>query len=153
MLTADQIRAKGAKGRPVHRIPVLSWNSEEVCIQELDSMQIFEWDTANEARRKDQREVMDRGTTQEHMIALSLVTCEFDDDGHVIPETVARIFDTKKSDLAAIRNFGAAGQEIHQACLMLNRLTVKDSEDARKNLQKILGSAGGAILPTNGDAA
>lgn len=135
MLTKEMIAAKVASGPHVHQVNVAAWNGETVCFQELDGLAVAEWDEGNRQRDKDSRYMVDRGTAAEHMIRLCLIEpVKFDSEGKVLPgQARKRMFGDKREDVLAVRNFGAALQEMYLKCLRIQRMTRVDEEEARKN--------------------
>jgi hypothetical protein len=152
MLTTEQIRAKAASGPPIHPYQVKAWGGEAVALQELDGLQIHEWDSANLERSKDERVLLSRGTGAEHMVRLCLVTCDLDAEGNPVRGTGKRVFNDTRGDVLELRRFGGALQELYLECLKINRPRRVDEENAEKNSEPAPSSDSGATLPTDGAA-
>ena len=143
-LSKEQIREKAAAGPKIHPLKVQAWDGEEVALQELDGLQIFEWDQAGAERAKNAALCLDRGTGAEHMIRLSLVECKYDGDGQPIRGTGVRVFGDGQEDILKVRTLGGALQEIYSKCLAINRMLRSSEEETEKNLLKAPSSGSGA---------
>ncbi len=151
-LTAEQIRARIKGGPVLHKVKLKCWDGEEVVLQELDGLQIANWDSENAERSKDNRLLM-RSTATEHLVRLSLVTCEFDENGEPVRGTQKRVFQDTTEDCRDARKLGAALQELNFHCARLNMLRKIDEEQLEKNSSPVPSSDSGASSQTNGDAA
>lgn len=152
MLTAEAIRDKTTKGPKLHKVTVKSWGDETTVLQELDGLQSYEWDKASMERLKDERYALEYGTGAEHLVRLCLVTCDCDENGEPISGTQKRVFGDTRADTNAVRRLGAALNELYQKCLRVNRMRVKDEEEAEKNSGPVPSSDTGSTSPTGGDA-
>jgi hypothetical protein len=153
MLTAEAIRAKAKQGPKLHSVKVAAWDGETVVLQELDGLQMYEWDKACLERSKDERFAVEYGTTPEHMVRISLVTCDIGEDGIPVSGTQKRVFNDTRADIHQVRGLGSALHELYMKCLKINRLRVKDEEEAEKNSEPVLSSDSGLTSPTDGAAA
>ena len=132
-LSKEEIRQKAAVGPKIHPLRVQAWDGEEVALQELDGLQIFEWDQAGAERSKNPNLCLDRGTGAEHMVRLSLVECEYDEEGQPIRGTGVRVFGDGQADILAVRKLGGALQEMFTKCLAINRMLRSAEEETEKN--------------------
>jgi len=167
LLNGEKLKAKAAAGIKYHIVPIEAWGGEKVCLRELDGIQLHEWDTRNAQRAKDERVVMDLGTSVEHLICLSLVDVSWqdgydqsaetflNDDGTLRPGVKANpVFPRgNKEDCRTVRAWGAAATEIHTACLVINRLTGSQMQAMQKNFLTTLAPASGSILQTGQEKA
>ena len=153
MLTAEQIREKATAGPQLHVVRVASWGGEKVVLQELDGLQAHEFDKGCLDRSKDDRVAMDYGTTAEHLVRLSLVSCEFDENGLPIRGTQKRVFGDTRPDIQAIRGLGAALSELYMKSLKVSRMRKIDEEETEKNSEPVPSSDSGSTSQTDGAAA
>jgi hypothetical protein len=151
-LTAEQIRARIKNGPVLHVVTLKSWDGEKVVLQELDGLQIANWDAENLERSKDNR-LLSKSTPTEHLVRLCLVSCEFDEQGEPIRGTQKRVFEDTTPDCREVRKLGAALQELNFHCARINMLRRIDEETVEKNSSPVPSSDSGASSPTSGDAA
>lgn len=143
MLTADELREFG-KTPKIHLVAIEAWNGKQIAIQELDGLQILEFDMASGERSEKPQVALTKGTGAEHLTVLSVVACELDADGKPVPGTGKRIFSSNATDIAVVRNWGGALQEIYGKILRLNRLLKRFDDDAEKNSQATPSSDSGS---------
>ncbi len=153
MLSAEELRKMGEKSPPIELITVDAWGGQQVAIQALGGLQMFEWDVTNFNCREDSRVLLDKGSPAERMLANSIVTCDVDADGNPVRGSGKLVFNAgKQSDLATIRNFGGALQQIYERCMEFNGLTKAREDKVRKNLPTAPGSDSGSSSQTDGAA-
>jgi hypothetical protein len=153
-LSLQEIRSRAEAKQKVHPHTMRAWDGAEVLFQELDGLQIYEWDKANVDRGNgDMKVLMDTGTAAEHLVKLCMVAEKTDADGNVIPGEYVRVFGDSRTDTLAVRKLCAALQESYMFCLKINRMRRIDDEAAEKNSDPVPSSDSGATSPTAGDAA
>jgi hypothetical protein len=151
-LTAEQIRNRIKDGPVLHKVKLKAWDGDEVVLQELDGLQIANWDAENLERSKDNR-LLSKSTPTEHLVRLCLVTCDFDEHGEPIRGTQKRVFEDTTLDCREVRKLGAALQELNFHCARINMLRRIDEEAVEKNSSPVPSSDSGSTSPTDGDAA
>ena len=152
-LTAEQIRNRVKGGPVLHVVKLKAWDGETVVLQELDGLQIANWDAENIERSKDNSRLM-KSTPTEHLVRLCLVSCDFDeqDPPQPIRGTQKRVFGDTAEDCRDARKLGAALQELNFHCGRINFLRKIDEETVEKNSSPVPSSDSGATSPTDGDA-
>lgn len=154
VLSAQMIRDRTKDGPKIHVHAMKAWDGQLVAFQELNGLQIQEWDAANVRRTaEDAVTIMDVGTTAEHMVKLCMAECELDEAGVPVPGTGKRVFGDTRGDTLAVRNLGGALQESYWFCLKINQLRRIDDETAQKNSSAAPDSDSGVTSPTDGAAA
>lgn len=153
VLSAEEIKARTTKGPKIHLKQMKAWDGANVAFLELNGLQIQEWDTASQKRSDgDAVTIMDVGTTAEHLVKLSMATCELDEAGVPIPGTGKLVFGDTRADTLAVRNLGGALQESYWFCLKINQLRRIDEENLQKNSPAAPDSDSGPTSPTDGAA-
>lgn len=150
-LTAEQIRNRVKDGPVLHVVKLKAWDGESVVLQELDGLQIANWDAENIDRSKDSRLLM-KSTPTEHLVRLCLVSCDFDENGVPVRGTQKRVFEDTPADCREVRKLGAALQELNFHCARINMLRRIDEETVEKNSSPVPSSDSGATSLTDGDA-
>ena len=134
MLSADELRNRGAMAPPIHLLSIEAWGGETIAIQELDGLQIFEWERTSGERYDKPELVLTKGTGAEHLAVLSVVTCDLDAEGKPIRGTGKQVFSSSKiEDIQTVRKWGSALYELFGDLLRINRLLSRNEKDAEKN--------------------
>lgn len=154
VMTAAEIKARTESGTKIHPYRMRAWDGALVAFQELNGLQIHEWDAAGVKRAaNDAVTLMDTGTGAEHLVKLSMVECEFDENQQPIPGTAKRIFGDSRAETMQVRQLGGALQEAYLFCLKINQLRRVDEEQVEKNSSPTPDSDSGVTSPTDGAAA